>query len=41
MDIFSEINAEGTAVILVTQDPKIAAQTERILFMREGKIKIV
>ncbi|WP_048601003.1 ABC transporter ATP-binding protein [Rubeoparvulum massiliense] len=38
MDIFSEINAEGTAVMLVTHDPKIAARTERILFMRDGKI---
>lgn len=38
MDIFSEINAEGTAVMLVTHDPKIAARTERILFMQDGKI---
>lgn len=38
MDIFSEINAEGTAVMLVTHDAKIAARTERILFMRDGKI---
>lgn len=38
MDIFSEINAEGTAVMLVTHDAKIAARTERIMFMRDGKI---
>ena len=38
MDIFSEINAEGTAVMLVTHDAKIASRTERILFMRDGKI---
>lgn len=38
MDIFSEINSEGTAVMLVTHDPKIAARTERILFMEDGKI---
>lgn len=38
MDIFSDINAEGTAVMLVTHDPKIAARTERILFMCDGKI---
>ncbi|MCM3786721.1 ABC transporter ATP-binding protein [Neobacillus mesonae] len=38
MDIFSEINAEGTAVMLVTHDAKVAARTERILFMRDGKI---
>ena len=38
MDIFSEINAEGTAVLLVTHDAKVAARTERILFMRDGNI---
>lgn len=38
MDIFSEINAEGTAIMLVTHDSKVAAQTERIMFMRDGKI---
>lgn len=38
MDIFSEINADGTAVMLVTHDAKVAAQTERIMFMRDGKI---
>lgn len=38
MDLFSAINDEGTAVVLVTHDVKVAAQTERILFMRDGKI---
>lgn len=38
MDIFSEINANGTAVMLVTHDAKVAARTERIMFMRDGKI---
>lgn len=38
MDIFSEINREGTAVMLVTHDAKVAARAERILFMRDGKI---
>lgn len=38
MDIISEINSEGTAVILVTHDAKVAARTERIMFMRDGKI---
>ncbi|MGE6256841.1 ABC transporter ATP-binding protein [Heyndrickxia sporothermodurans] len=38
MDIISAINKEGTAVILVTHDAKIAARTERIMFMRDGKI---
>ncbi|HWQ29896.1 MAG TPA: ABC transporter ATP-binding protein, partial [Negativicutes bacterium] len=38
MDVFSGINSEGTAVMLVTHDAKIAARTERILFMMDGKI---
>ncbi|WP_099469283.1 ABC transporter ATP-binding protein [Konateibacter massiliensis] len=38
MDIFSQINSEGTAVMLVTHDAKIAAQTQRVLFMCDGKI---
>ena len=38
MDIFSEINADGTAVMLVTHDARVAARTERIMFMRDGKI---
>ena len=38
MDLFSEINAEGTAIMLVTHDAKVAARTERILFMYDGKI---
>lgn len=38
MDIFSEINADGTAVMLVTHDAQVAARTERIMFMRDGKV---
>jgi len=38
MDLLSEINAEGTAVMLVTHDATIAAKTERIMFMCDGKI---
>ncbi len=38
MDILSEINAEGTAIMLVTHDAKVAARTERIMFMRDGTI---
>lgn len=39
MDIFAEINTGGTTVVLVTHDPKVAARTERILYMRDGKIE--
>lgn len=38
MDIFSKINSEGTTIMLVTHDAKVAARTENILFMSDGKI---
>lgn len=38
MDLLSEINAEGTAMMIVTHDATIAAKTERIMFMCDGKI---
>ncbi|WP_369354620.1 ABC transporter ATP-binding protein [Lysinibacillus capsici] len=38
MDLLASINSEGTTVMLVTHDPKIAARTERILFMSDGAI---
>jgi putative ABC transport system ATP-binding protein len=38
MDIFAQIVDEGTAVMLVTHDAKVAARTQHILFMRDGKI---
>lgn len=38
MRIFSEINTEGTTVILVTHDATVAAWSQRIMFMCDGKI---
>lgn len=38
MDILSKINTEGTAVMLVTHDAKVAARTERIMFICDGNI---
>lgn len=38
MNILTEIHANGTAVMLVTHDAKVAARSQRILFMRDGKI---
>lgn len=38
MDLLSEIHAEGTTVMLVTHDAKVAARAERTLFMRDGNI---
>ncbi|MGL9731224.1 ABC transporter ATP-binding protein [Enterococcus sp. DIV0756] len=38
MDILTEINQQGTAICLVTHDAKVAAQTQRVLFMSDGQI---
>ena len=38
MEIFSELNREGITIMFVTHDATVAAQTERILFMIDGKI---
>lgn len=38
MDILTEINHTGTTILLVTHDAKVAARTERVLFMCDGKI---
>jgi len=39
MEILHQINTEGTTVMLVTHDVKIAAQSERILYMIDGNIE--
>ena len=38
MEIFLQINQAGTTILLVTHDAKVAAQSERILFMRDGQL---
>ena len=38
MDILGELNREGTTVLLVTHDPKVAARTSRVLYMIDGHI---
>jgi putative ABC transport system ATP-binding protein len=39
MEIFGDINESGTTIMLVTHDVKVAAKTERVLFMRDGQIE--
>ncbi len=39
MDIFQDINDRGTTVMIVTHDVKVASKTERVLFMKDGKIE--
>ncbi|MGX1723065.1 ABC transporter ATP-binding protein [Bacillus haynesii] len=38
MEQFTELNAEGTTVVLVTHEPEIADYTSRIIMVRDGVI---
>jgi len=38
MSIFSEINQKGKTVLVVTHDARVAARSDRVLFMIDGKI---
>lgn len=38
MELFTQINNDGIAILLVTHDPNIAARTERVLFLCDGEI---
>jgi putative ABC transport system ATP-binding protein len=38
LDILGELNAEGTTIMLVTHDAKVAARTSRVLYMLDGRI---
>ncbi len=38
MGLLLDINKEGTAILLVTHDAKVAAKADRVLFMKDGNI---
>lgn len=38
MALLSDINSEGTAILLVTHDAKVAARADRVLFTKDGDI---
>ena len=38
MELLADINNSGTTIFLVTHDIRVAARTERVLFMLDGKI---
>jgi len=38
LSIFHELHRSGVTIVLVTHEPDIAAQAERIIRMRDGKI---
>ena len=39
MKELNRINAEGTTVMLVTHDMKVAAKSDRVLYIEDGNIK--
>lgn len=38
MDIINRVNAEGTTVIMVTHDTKVAARASRVIYLMDGNI---
>lgn len=38
MDIFRGLQAEGLGIIIVTHDPTLAAETDRVVELRDGRI---
>lgn len=39
MDILNQINEEGTAILLVTHDAKVAARADRVIYLEDGCVK--
>ncbi|MGN0350076.1 MAG: ABC transporter ATP-binding protein [Roseburia sp.] len=39
MDIMNQINRQGTTVLLVTHDAKVAARADRVVYLEDGSVK--
>lgn len=39
MDMLNRINGEGTSILLVTHDMKVASRCERVLYIEDGNIR--
>ena len=38
MEIFQELNASGITIVMVTHEPEVARQTQRIVWFRDGQV---
>lgn len=39
MDILGQINRDGTTILLVTHDARVAARADRVIYLEDGRIK--
>lgn len=39
MNILNAVNQEGTTILLVTHDVKVAARADRVIFLADGRIE--
>jgi putative ABC transport system ATP-binding protein len=39
MNLFHKIHSQGNTIIMVTHDPEISRQAQRIIYLRDGKIE--
>ena len=39
MDLLHELHEKGTTIVMVTHEPDISAQTERVIHIRDGKVE--
>jgi putative ABC transport system ATP-binding protein len=38
LDIFTELNASGMTVVMVTHEPEVARQTHRVVWFKDGQV---